>query len=122
MYREAAGVRVCMWASGFRVGCPCVCARERGERAPLAGAINIIHHRLNIPPGSSRLTPSVGRDTKGAFVCADAAVMGKALVLWALGRGAMACEVRAASTVRVRKIEGALATRTAAEHLRIGAH
>ena len=37
---------------------------------------------------------------------AEAAAEGKAVVLWALGRGAVAREVRAADTVRVRRVEG----------------
>ena len=48
--------------------------------------------------------------------------MGKAVVLRALGRGAaVACEVRAAGAVRVRRVEGTLApARPVEEHLRAG--
>ena len=48
--------------------------------------------------------------------------MRKAVVLRALRRRAVACEVRAASPVRMRRVEGALATSPAEEHLRVGPH
>ena len=57
-----------------------------------------------------------------AFVRAEAAAVRKAVVLRALRRRAVACEVRAASPVRMRRVEGALATLPAEEHLRIGPH
>jgi hypothetical protein len=43
----------------------------------------------------------------------------KVVVLRALHRRAVACKVRAAGTVRARRVEGTLATRPAEEHLRV---
>ena len=53
---------------------------------------------------------SVGRDAEGAFVRAEAAAVGEVVVLRALRRRAVACEVRAVGTMRVCRVEGTLAT------------
>ena len=48
--------------------------------------------------------------------------MRKAVILRALRRRAVACEVREANPVRMRRVEVALATSPAEEHLRVGPH
>ena len=68
------------------------------------------------------ITHSIRLDAEGAFVLAEVAAVGEAVVLRALRRRAVACEVRATGTVRVCRVEGNLATCQAEEHLRIDTH
>ncbi len=57
------------------------------------------------------------------LVRAEAAAVGEVVVLQALCRRAVACEVRAVGTVvRVRRVECTLATRPAEDHLCVGPH
>ena len=62
------------------------------------------------------------RDAEGAFDRTEAAAVVEVVDLRALRRRAVACEVRAAGTVRVCRVEGTLETRPAEERLRVGTH